>query len=301
MAVRAVLGTMTYGPNGQTKPEQALEQLLMFTGDAASKVAGGPGIQAAGQVLVDTARGYQGGATEETIGALLAAHPELRSKMSIATKAAPPLDRAAIRAKCEASLAALQTDHVDLYYLHQPDVSVDLDETLSTMNALHKEGKFKEFGLSNYAGWEVVDIWHRCKEKGWVLPTVYQGMYNGITRDCEKHLFPALRRVGMRFVRLLSHDDLATVHAFSMDHTDPRRLCIASHDSTATIHSQAACSQGSTQAWTTLLWTRAVDSPQSMPGQRRTQIQDTEGATSSRRSLPQSVRISSFGVFWSDE
>ena len=36
--------------------------------------------------------------------------------------------------------------------------------------------RFKEFGLSNYAGWEVVDIWHRCKEKGWVLPTVYQGM-----------------------------------------------------------------------------------------------------------------------------
>lgn len=173
MAVRAVLGTMTYGPNGQTKPEQALEQLLMFTGDAASKVTGGPGIQQPGQVLVDTARGYQGGATEETIGALLAAHPELRSKMSIATKAAPPLDRAAIRAKCEASLAALRTDHVDLYYLHSPDVSVDLDETLSTMNALHKEGKFKEFGLSNYAGWEVVDIWHRCKEKGWVLPTVY--------------------------------------------------------------------------------------------------------------------------------
>ena len=142
----------------------------------------------------------QSGATEETIGTLLAAHPELRSKMSIATKAAPPLDRVAIREKCEASLAALQTDHVDLYYLHQPDVSIDLDETLSTMNALHEEGKFKEFGLSNFAGWEVVDIWHRCKEKGWVLPTVYQGMYNGITRDCEKHLFPALRRVGMRFV-----------------------------------------------------------------------------------------------------
>ena len=93
------------------------------------------------------------------------------------------------------------------------DVDVDLDETLSTMNALYAEGKFKEFGLSNYAGWEVVDIWHRCKEKGWVLPTVYQGMYNGITRDCERHLFPALRRVGMRFVRWTSC--LCYPHAFS--------------------------------------------------------------------------------------
>ena len=202
MAVRAVLGTMTYGPDGQTKPAQALEQLLMFTAPSApSAVTVGPGVQQPGQVLVDTARGYQSGATEKTIGALLTANPELRSKISIATKAAPPLDRAAIREKCEASLAALQTDHVDLYYLHSPDVSVDLDETLSTMNSLHEEGKFKEFGLSNYAGWEVIDIWHRCKEKGWILPTVYQGMYNGITRDCEKHLFPALRRVGIRFVR----------------------------------------------------------------------------------------------------
>ena len=141
MAVRAVLGTMTYGPDGQTKPEQALEQLQLFTGDGPSAVLSGPGVQEPGQVLVDTARGYQDGATEETIGHLRAAHPELRSKMSIATKAAPPLDRAAIRSKCEASLAALQTDCVDLYYLHSPDQGVELDETLSTMNELHLEGK----------------------------------------------------------------------------------------------------------------------------------------------------------------
>jgi hypothetical protein len=50
----------------------------MFTGDVSSAVNGGPGIQAEGQVLVDTARGYQSGQTEETIGSLLSAHPELR-------------------------------------------------------------------------------------------------------------------------------------------------------------------------------------------------------------------------------
>ena len=47
---------------------------------------------------------------------------------------------------------------------------------------MYVEGKFKEFGLSNYAAWEVVDIYHICKARGWVLPTVYQGMYNPITR-----------------------------------------------------------------------------------------------------------------------
>ena len=44
------------------------------------------------------------------------------------------------------------------------------------------EGKFKELGLSNFASWEVVDVYHICKSNGWVLPTVYQGMYNPITR-----------------------------------------------------------------------------------------------------------------------
>ena len=50
------------------------------------------------------------------------------------------------------------------------------------------EGKFKEFGLSNYAAWEVVDIYHICKAKGWVLPSVYQGMYNPITRYATNYV-----------------------------------------------------------------------------------------------------------------
>ena len=44
------------------------------------------------------------------------------------------------------------------------------------------EGKFKELGLSNYAAWEVADVYHICKKNGWVLPTIYQGMYNPITK-----------------------------------------------------------------------------------------------------------------------
>ena len=52
---------------------------------------------------------------------------------------------------------------------------------------LFAEGKFKEFALSNYAAWQVVDIYHICKSKGWVLPTIYQGMYNPITRYVLHH------------------------------------------------------------------------------------------------------------------
>ena len=89
------------------------------------------------------------------------------------------------------------------------------------MSTVHR--RFKEFGLSNYAGWEVVDIWHRCKEKGWVLPTVYQGMCESNSPDppltrveliendprrarrqrhharLRKASLPPLRRCGVRF------------------------------------------------------------------------------------------------------
>ncbi len=44
------------------------------------------------------------------------------------------------------------------------------------------DGKFKELGLSNFASWEVANVYQICKSRGWVLPTVYQGMYNPITR-----------------------------------------------------------------------------------------------------------------------
>jgi aflatoxin B1 aldehyde reductase len=64
---------------------------------------------------------------------------------------------------------------------------------------LHAEGKFKQLGLSNYPAWQVVEIWHLCEKRGWPTPTVYQGMYNGLTRSVESELFPALRELKMRF------------------------------------------------------------------------------------------------------
>ena len=63
---------------------------------------------------------------------------------------------------------------------------------------MHKEGKLAEFGLSNFAPWEVMEIYYITKERGWVQPTVYQGMYNAVTRATEE-IFPVLRRCGMRF------------------------------------------------------------------------------------------------------
>uniref|UniRef100_A0A8C8TJ92 Aldo-keto reductase family 7, member A5 (aflatoxin aldehyde reductase) n=1 Tax=Peromyscus maniculatus bairdii TaxID=230844 RepID=A0A8C8TJ92_PERMB len=104
-----------------------------------------------------------------------------------------------IRFQLETSLKRLQCPRVDLFYLHMPDHNTPIEETLQTCHQLHQEGKFVELGLSNYASWEVAEICTLCKKNGWIMPTVYQGMYNATTRQVEKELLPCLRHFGLRF------------------------------------------------------------------------------------------------------
>ena len=65
------------------------------------------------------------------------------------------------------------------------------------MDALHREGKIREWGLSNFPALAVVSIHHACAASGRVRPTVYQGCYNAITRSVEFELMPAARSLGI--------------------------------------------------------------------------------------------------------
>ncbi|CAK0889125.1 unnamed protein product, partial [Prorocentrum cordatum] len=158
----------------------------------------GHGAHAGGQ----SAAGVEGD-TEATLGGILATFPSW-GQSSIATKANPSmpphysLSRQSVIEQCETSLDRLGLDCVDLFYLHSPDIRTSIDDTLDGVDYLHKAGKIVEFGLSNYPAWAIVDIWHRCKARGIVLPTVYQGMYNVITRDFEREVVPVARQFGLR-------------------------------------------------------------------------------------------------------
>jgi aflatoxin B1 aldehyde reductase len=88
---------------------------------------------------------------------------------------------------------------VDVFYIHMPDRSTDLADTLAGIQALYEAGSFKRFGLSNYLAKEVEEVYNLCKEKGYVLPTVYQGNYNPVARTQETALFPTLRKLGISF------------------------------------------------------------------------------------------------------
>ncbi|KAJ3032819.1 hypothetical protein HDV00_007042 [Rhizophlyctis rosea] len=127
----------------------------------------------------------------------------VQKTFKLATKAAPyepgKHKPAELKAQFRASLKALNTNRVDIFYLHMPDHATPYAETLSAVQELYEEGLFGELGLSNYAAWEVMQIWYICKTNGYILPTVYQGMYNAITRDIERELIPCIRELGIRF------------------------------------------------------------------------------------------------------
>jgi len=77
---------------------------------------------------------------------------------------------------------------------------VPFEKTLEACNDLFKEGKFVQLGLSNFAAWEVAEVWNIANERGWVKPTVYQAMYNAITRAIEPELVPCCRKYGLDLV-----------------------------------------------------------------------------------------------------
>ncbi|KAF2000643.1 aflatoxin B1 aldehyde reductase member 2 [Amniculicola lignicola CBS 123094] len=182
---RVILGLMTFGPD-----ESAGARVTNF--DDYTKCL--DYFQGQGYNEIDTARMYVGGKQE-------AWTRDAKWKdrgLTLATKVYPyepgvhKPDR--LREHVATSLKELGTDTVDIFYLHAPDHSVPFEETLEAVNELHKEGKFVELGLSNFAAWEVAEVYNICKERKWVKPTIYQAMYNAITRSIETELIPCCRQ-----------------------------------------------------------------------------------------------------------
>lgn len=73
-------------------------------------------------------------------------------------------------------------------------------ETLEAVDKLHKAGKIKQLGLSNYTAYEVAEVALTCAQHGWLRPTIYQGHYNCISRTLDEELIPACRRYGLDVV-----------------------------------------------------------------------------------------------------
>ncbi|KAI8906341.1 Aldo/keto reductase [Gorgonomyces haynaldii] len=182
-----VFGTMTFGTGsgGRIQDRNIMNTILDL-------------VHQKGCTELDTARMYCDGNTEQVLQEL-----QVSDRFKIATKAFPfskgDLSFDKIQQQFQSSLRALGQEQVDLFYLHAPDHVTPIEETLKAVHKMHQEGKFKRFGLSNYSGWQVMEIYHLCKTNGYILPTVYQGRYNILARDIEGELMPCLRRLNIQF------------------------------------------------------------------------------------------------------
>jgi aryl-alcohol dehydrogenase-like predicted oxidoreductase len=151
---KLTMGTMTFGGHGDfgkvgaTDLDGARRQIEMAMD--------------AGVNLIDTADIYSVGAAEEIVGQALRG---IRDKVLVATKARFPmgdgvndagLSRHHLIRACEASLRRLETDHIDLYQVHEWDGQTPLEETLGALDHLLTSGKVRYVGCSNFAGWQVM-------------------------------------------------------------------------------------------------------------------------------------------------
>ncbi|OCH85014.1 Aldo/keto reductase [Obba rivulosa] len=166
--------------------------------------------QAHGHDEIDTARGYCSGTSEEYLGRIGWQQRGLKMETKLYPNVAnkrlqrpgatiishSPED---LRKFLDTSLQALQTDYLEMWYLHGPDRTTPYEVTLKAVNDLYKEGKFKRFGISNYMAWEVAEMVQICRANGYIQPTAYQGIYNAIHRNAEPELFPCLRKFGISF------------------------------------------------------------------------------------------------------
>jgi aryl-alcohol dehydrogenase-like predicted oxidoreductase len=97
----------------------------------------------------------------------------------------------------EASLRRLGTDHIDLYQLHRPDDETPIDETLSALDDLVRDGKVRYIGNSNFAGWQIADAAWTANTSGRAPFVSAQNEYNWLHREVEAEVVPACEHFGL--------------------------------------------------------------------------------------------------------
>ncbi len=169
----------------------------------------------AGINFVDTANVYSAGESEEIVGKALAGR---RDDVVLATKVWGPmgegpnqrgLSRKTIQEQVERSLRRLGTDVIDLYQIHRPDPSTPLEETLSALSDLVRQGKVRYLGLSSnhyagegpwekkFAAWEIVETLWLSERRGFERFVCFQPPYSILRRVMEAEHFPMALRFGI--------------------------------------------------------------------------------------------------------
>jgi len=150
----------------------------------------------AGVNFFDTADIYSSGLAEEILGKAVG---KRRDKVLISTKAtfrfgegenSVGSSRHHLLASCDASLKRMNTDYIDIYFMHGFDALTPIEETMSTLDGLVKSGKVRYVGCSNFSGWHLMKSLAVCEKYGWAKHISHQAYYSLISREFEWELMP---------------------------------------------------------------------------------------------------------------
>ncbi|SFC06921.1 Predicted oxidoreductase [Polaromonas sp. OV174] len=156
--------------------------------------------------FIDTADVYNQGQSEKDLGQLLKGQ---RQHWVLASKLGNPVSEAVNQShysrrwliqQTEAILARLQTDYLDILYLHRDYHEENLEEAVRALGDLISAGKIRSFGLSNFRGWRIAEVVRLCKELGVQPPSVCQPYYNLLNRGPEVEILPACGHYGLGVV-----------------------------------------------------------------------------------------------------
>jgi aryl-alcohol dehydrogenase-like predicted oxidoreductase len=157
----------------------------------------------AGINFIDTADVYSQGESEEIVGKALKGR---RDDVVLASKVHYPMgddpnhrgnSRRWIIAAVENSLRRLQTDHLDLYQVHRPDPTVDVEETLSALSDLIHSGKVRAIGASSFPASEIVEAQWVAERRDLERFRTEQPPYSIVNRSIEREVLPICQRYGM--------------------------------------------------------------------------------------------------------
>jgi aryl-alcohol dehydrogenase-like predicted oxidoreductase len=173
-------GVMTFGKEADEKESEKMFNMCLDKGIN----------------FFDTANWYSRGISEEILGRLMKSH---RKDLIIASKVGLPMtdkpndggaSRRHIKIQVEESLKRLQTDWIDLYYIHIFDENTHLEETLRALNTLVEQGKILYIGLSNFSAWQVMKAIGITKLEKLSPIACVQPMYNLLKRQVEVEILP---------------------------------------------------------------------------------------------------------------
>jgi len=186
------LGTMTFGEEWGWGADKATSQAIF---DAYANAGGN---------FIDTANRYTEGTSEKFLGEFIASdrdHFVLATKYTLFDRTGDPSfsgnHRKNMVRSIEASLKRLQTDHIDLFYLHAWDFTTPVEEVLRGIDDLVRSGKVLYAGISDTPAWVVSQMNTIADMRGWTRFNAYQLEYSLIQRTVEREMMPAAKGMDM--------------------------------------------------------------------------------------------------------